>query len=113
MRALLLAAPITALMACASDFKADQTSVTAAEISSGRMIAENKCAACHAVGVTGDSPFREAPPFRILSERYPINSLEEALAEGIVTGHPAMPEWICEPFEIRELLGYIESVQSR
>ncbi len=55
---------------------------------------------------------RAAPPFRFLSERYPIRSLEEALTEGVVTGHPAMPEWIFEPAEIRGILGYIESIQA-
>lgn len=113
MRAFVLAAPIVMLMACVSHPEAGHADATVAEVSSGRMLAENNCAACHAVGATGNSPFREAPPFRILSERYPIRGLEEALAEGIVTGHPAMPEWIFEPDDINDLLGYIESVQSR
>jgi hypothetical protein len=32
-----------------------------------------------------------APPFRTLHERYPVENLEEPLAEGIISGHPSMP----------------------
>ena len=40
----------------------------------------------------GDAkPLKIAPPFRILHTRYPIESIAEALAEGISTGHPSMP----------------------
>jgi hypothetical protein len=56
---------------------------------------------------------REALPFRRLSERYPVDDLAEALAEGIVTGHPDMPEWVLDADEITELLGYIDSIQVR
>jgi cytochrome c len=57
----------------------------------GESIAKRLCARCHAVGETGASPMGLAPPFRDLSKRYPIETLAEALAEGIVVGHPAMP----------------------
>lgn len=113
MRVVFLWVLLIPLAACAIQQRSKIPAVARAEIESGRMIAENKCAACHAIGMTGDSPFRLAPPFRLLSERYPIKGLEEALAEGNVKGHPAMPEWIFEPTEIRGLLGYIESVQER
>ena len=33
-----------------------------------------------------------APPLRTLHQRYPIDSLGEALAEGISTGHGDMPD---------------------
>jgi len=51
----------------------------------------------HAVGADGESPVPEAPPFRMLEARYPLEALEEALAEGIVTGHPDMPQFALEP----------------
>jgi mono/diheme cytochrome c family protein len=53
-----------------------------------------------------------APAFRELSKRYPIEALEEALAEGIVVGHPAMPRFTFEPREIAALLAYIASLKS-
>jgi hypothetical protein len=51
-----------------------------------------------------------APPFRDLSKRYAIENLAEALAEGIVTGHPAMPRFTFEPREIEALLTFIASL---
>jgi cytochrome c len=51
-----------------------------------------------------------APPFRDLPKRYPVDHLAEALAEGIVTGHPAMPEFTFTPREIEALLSYLSSL---
>src|SRR5215472_19316983 len=58
----------------------------------GLMIVRTNCSRCHAVGKIGESPLPIAPPFRTLHERYPVEDLQEPLAEGIVTGHPTMPE---------------------
>ncbi|HZT47797.1 MAG TPA: cytochrome c [Hyphomicrobiaceae bacterium] len=85
----------------------------AAETSSlerGRAIAVQNCARCHATGATGDSPVSAAPPFRVLPQRYPVENLAEALAEGIVTGHAEMPEFRFPPADIDALLGYIDSL---
>ena len=62
------------------------------------------------LGLTGASPMGLAPPFRDLSQRYPIETLAEALAEGIVTGHPAMPHFTFHPREIDALLTYIDGL---
>jgi mono/diheme cytochrome c family protein len=83
---------------------ADQTWVR------GRAIAEGKCARCHAIGTTGESPMALAPPFRTLPERYPVEHLAEALAEGIVVGHPAMPEFTFAPADIDALLTYLQGL---
>ena len=58
----------------------------------------------------GESPMGLAPPFRELPKRYPVDHLAEALAEGIVTGHPAMPEFTFTPREIEALLSYLSSL---
>ena len=52
----------------------------------------------------------EAPPLRTLHTRYPIDSLTEAFAEGIVTGHPQMPVFTFTIEEIDALLAYLESL---
>jgi mono/diheme cytochrome c family protein len=91
----------------------DPVAATPVQIWAGHMLAEGHCGACHAVSVTDKSRMPQAPPFRTLSKRYPVSSLGEALAEGIVTGHPDMPEWVLTPDEITELLGYIQSIQSK
>jgi mono/diheme cytochrome c family protein len=76
----------------------------------GEAIARQHCARCHAIGPTGESPMGLAPAFRDLSKRYPIQFLAEALAEGIVTGHPAMPRFTFGPREIDALLTYMGSL---
>jgi mono/diheme cytochrome c family protein len=79
----------------------------------GQAIVTRDCAACHAVGRSGASRLREAPAFRTLGQRYPIESLEEALAEGIVTGHAAMPEFKFDPRDVGAIVAYLKSIQER
>ena len=79
----------------------------------GRTFAQANCAQCHAVGPIGESPLRIAPPFRTLHERYPVETLAEALAEGIVTGHPSMPEFRLDVAQINDLIAYLKSLEHR
>ena len=81
------------------------------KIKVGKLIAETRCSTCHAIGATGNSPHQDAKPFRQLSENYPVRNLEEALAEGIVVGHPDMPMFVLSPYEIDALITYLESIQ--
>jgi mono/diheme cytochrome c family protein len=59
----------------------------------GFVLMRTHCVRCHSLDKVTDSPLKAAPPFRTLHERYPVESLEESLAEGIITGHPTMPEF--------------------
>ncbi|MER2252841.1 cytochrome c [Methylorubrum podarium] len=77
----------------------------------GETIARTNCARCHAIGRVGASPLAEAPPFRDLHRRYPVTDLAEALAEGITTGHPAMPEFRLDPDEAQALIAYLRSLE--
>ncbi len=79
----------------------------------GRQIVERNCAMCHATGIRGESPSKTAPRFRDLSNRYPIEMLEEALAEGMLTRHPAMPEFRFKVPEIDDIISYLVSIQVR
>jgi cytochrome c len=83
------------------------------EADRGLAILEKNCARCHALGLTGDSPHRQAPPFRDVVERYPVEDLEESLAEGIVSGHPDMPEFTFEPDEINDIIAYLNSLKAK
>ena len=76
----------------------------------GQEISAKLCARCHSITRDGDSPFAEAPPFRTFAAKWPLESLEEAFAEGIVVGHPAMPEFVFGPEDISNLLSYIGSL---
>lgn len=82
-------------------------------IAAGKAIVEENCAACHAVGPSGNSPLPQAPQFRMLSQHYPVTQLEEAFAEGIITGHPGMPEFDAEPAEIDAIIAYLTSIQAK
>ncbi len=79
-------------------------------IEKGKAFVERHCARCHATGLDDDSHMPEAPPLRSLHTRYPIDSLTEAFAEGIVTGHPAMPQFELDMDTISDMLAYIKSL---
>lgn len=76
----------------------------------GKALVEGNCARCHAVGERDQSLHPDAPPLRTLSQRYPIDALEEAFAEGISTGHPDMPEFVATPEEIEAIITYLGSL---
>src|SRR5689334_17451871 len=73
------------------------TEAMAQSVQRGQIYARANCSKCHSVEKIGPSPLSIAPPFRTLHQRYPVEELEEALAEGIVTGHPSMPEFVLDP----------------
>lgn len=88
------------------------TPVMAADpVARGKVLVETRCAACHAVGPSGESSLSPAPPFRTLSQRYPVANLQEAFAEGISTGHPQMPQIALEADQVKDLIAYLESIQ--
>jgi mono/diheme cytochrome c family protein len=73
----------------------------------GLEILNANCGRCHATGKDDASKHPEAPPFRVVVTRYPPENLAEALAEGIVSGHPDMPEFVFQPAEIEAILAYL------
>ena len=100
------------LAAGACSGPADDTAQPAnGPVERGQAIAEANCASCHAIDATSASPHDEAPAFRTLSQRYPVSSLQEALAEGIVVGHEDMPEFTFSPEEVDALIAFMESLQ--
>lgn len=85
----------------------------AQDLKRGEALLARNCASCHAVGRTGDSPQKLAPTFRSLGQRYPIESLEEALGEGIMSGHPDMPEFSFNAADVGAIIAYLNSIQQR
>jgi len=108
-------AALAGLAACAQTGPAPETASTPAPpdplLVEGQSLASELCSTCHAIGREGESLHPDAKPFRMFSRNYPVESLAEPLAEGIVVGHPDMPAWEFEPDEIDALIAYIESVQ--
>jgi cytochrome c len=81
------------------------------EAQRGFILLREDCSRCHAIGKVGNSPLKIAPPFRTLHERYPVEDLEEPLAEGIVTGHPTMPEFRFDPGQVGDIIAYLKSLE--
>ncbi len=79
----------------------------------GEDLLKRDCASCHAVGRTGESTHKFAPAFRTLGQRYPVESLEEALGEGIMSGHPDMPEFKFDADDVGDIIAYLKSIQQR
>lgn len=79
-------------------------------LNQGKQLVEANCARCHAIGNLDRSAHPGAPPFRTLWQRYPLDAMEEAFAEGIYTGHPDMPEFVATPEQIEAIITYIGSL---
>ena len=57
------------------------------------------------------SPLTIAPPFRDLHKKYPVEQLQESLAEGMVTGHPTMPEFRFEAGSDSDFIAFLKTLQ--
>jgi cytochrome c len=79
----------------------------------GEGLLAKECARCHGIGRTDVSRHPQAPLFRTLAKRYPIESLEEALGEGIISGHPDMPEFQFDGDDVGAIIAYLKSIQDR
>ena len=79
----------------------------------GQMLVERHCGGCHATGKQGASRQPAAPPFRDLNRRYDPEQLGEALAEGLLVGHPMMPEFRFEADDVQSIILYLKSIQTR
>ncbi len=77
----------------------------------GKRLAVTHCGRCHALDKVSASPFKPAPPFRDLHKRYPVESLQEALAEGLVTGHPAMPEFRFDTDQVGDFIAFLKTLE--
>ncbi len=84
-----------------------------ATIGAGREIAQKFCARCHAIGVEGASPHPSAMPFRDIVAKGHVENLEEALGEGIIVGHPDMPQFRFGPKEVDALIAYLKSLSGK
>jgi cytochrome c len=110
--AALLAAPVWGAEEpnAATDSATSDMAATDADtdtVAKGHAILEANCHRCHAIGMEDSSHHEEAPPFRVVVTRYPPEDLAEALAEGIVSGHPDMPEFVFQPAEIEAIIAYL------
>ena len=88
-----------------------QPAAAADDLKLGEALLTRNCGSCHAIGRSGDSPQKDAPAFRTLGSRYPIESLEEALGEGMMAGHPEMAEFKYDSDDVGAIIAYLKSIQ--
>jgi mono/diheme cytochrome c family protein len=100
----------SACLALVHPASAEPVPIEPSPVDKGRAALESRCSRCHAIGPEGASPHPEAPPFREIVKRYPPESLEESLAEGIDSGHPDMPTFVLAPEEIETVVLYLKSL---
>jgi mono/diheme cytochrome c family protein len=79
----------------------------------GEALLTKLCADCHAVGRSDASVRTDVPAFRTLGQRYKIENLEEALAEGLINGHSDMPEFNFSAGDVGDVIAYLNAIQSR
>jgi cytochrome c len=77
----------------------------------GQTFVRANCSGCHATDKVSASPLRIAPPFRELHRRYPVESLEEALVEGIRTGHANMPEFRLDAGQASDVIAFLKTLE--
>jgi cytochrome c len=77
----------------------------------GMTFAQANCALCHSIDKITLSALLLAPPFRDLHLRYPVESLATGLEEGIVTGHPNMPEFRLDLGQTRDFLDFLKTLE--
>lgn len=97
---------LCAVAASALPAMADDT----ASAARGKALVETNCVRCHGIGTSDKSVHPQAPEFRLLSERYPLDALEEAFVEGIYSGHPDMPEFVATPVQIADIITYLSTL---
>lgn len=84
---------------------------TAPAAQRGLVFVRTHCAQCHAIDKLSPSPLAAAPPFRTLHRKYPVENLQEALAEGIVTGHPSMPEFRLDLGQVNDVITFFKTLE--
>jgi cytochrome c len=105
------AIPAAMLLALATLSSTAHAQSAGAGAQRGVVIARTYCVKCHAIDKVSPSPLNIAPPFRDLHKKYPVEQLQEALAEGVVTGHPTMPEFRFEADQVSDFIAFLKTLQ--
>lgn len=119
MKTLIAVLSLTFLAACAATASPPERPTVPLEVADvdpvvrGRGIVERTCAACHAIGATGESANPKAPPLRTLSKKYPLDGLREAFGRDILLGHEGMPEFDFDPATSHDIVAYLKTVQEQ
>ena len=78
----------------------------------GRALLKEFCGRCHAIGKSGRSQHRNAPPFRTLGRSFDLDRFARALERGISSGHPDMPGFKFSEDDARAASAYLRTIQN-
>ena len=78
---------------------------------SGAQIAKTRCATCHAIGLSAESPKPGAPTFDEIRLEYNAPSLERKLGHIAKHGHRSMKPLAISPHEAADIAAYVESLR--
>ena len=92
------------ILLCASELAFAQSP---AERRGFRFVSLN-CARCHAIDKVSESPLPNAPPFRTLHLKYPVEDLQRPLAQGV---HPIMPRFQLDASEVSDVMAYLKTLE--
>lgn len=107
----LIAAAMFVAGCAASGVPNPEQSTEPMTVTEGRRVATLRCAACHAVTATGDSPRFDAPPFSRLRIRYNAISWERVMADIAAGRHGEMPPITLDSSDVRYVRAYIETLR--
>ena len=79
----------------------------------GEALAEKNCSKCHAIGLRGFSPNKDAPEFRNLNRRHPFYWLRAPVTRAIFATHQQMPHFDLSAGEVDTVIAYMNSLSSR
>jgi mono/diheme cytochrome c family protein len=102
-------AGLLAVAACATGEEA--APLAPDPVRDGRVLAQQQCSRCHAVGAMGASPRTDAPPLRDVLDTYLPDRIRMSFEEGLLIGHPDMPVFRFEPQDVDALLAYLQSIK--
>jgi cytochrome c len=66
------------------------------------------CARCHAIDKVSESPLPNAPPFRTLHLKHPVEDLQRPLAQGV---HPIMPRFQLDANQVSDVMAYLKTLE--
>lgn len=76
----------------------------------GHDLARRNCSTCHAISLTDESPWPNAPPFRSIRLRSDAISFDHRMPEIAEGRHSEMPPLSLDRADVRDLSAYIESL---
>ena len=79
----------------------------------GEELVSQHCGACHAVGRFGRSGEADARSLWTLAQQRRLARVEALLETGASPGHPRMPNFRFDRFDIEAILAYLRSRESR